>query len=82
MCLLAAFWSGRQKRITGTTVIPVMEEVVVMEKRLRLREEIHITTVREQARYQEPLPLQRENVSITRELAPGGPTAHEQTQPA
>lgn len=60
----------------NTLVIPVMEEVVVVEKRLRLREEIHVTTVREQIRHQESIPLQREEVSITREQA-----AREQAQP-
>jgi uncharacterized protein (TIGR02271 family) len=52
-----------------TLVIPVMEEIVVVQKRLRLREEIHVTTVREQVRHQELVPLQREQVSITRRQA-------------
>jgi uncharacterized protein (TIGR02271 family) len=50
-----------------TLVIPVMEEVLVVQKRLLLREEIHVTTVREQARHQETVTLQREQVTVTRE---------------
>lgn len=49
-----------------TLVIPVMEEVIVVEKRLLLREEIHVTTLRQQLRHQETVPLQREEVTITR----------------
>lgn len=49
-----------------TLVIPVMEEVLVVQKRLLLREEIHVTTVREQVRHQESVMLQREQVTVTR----------------
>lgn len=49
-----------------TLVIPVMEEVVVVEKRLLLREEIHVTTLREEVQHEEAVTLQREQVSITR----------------
>lgn len=52
-----------------TLVIPVMEEVVVVEKRLLLREEIHVTTRREEVQHQEAVTLQREQVSITRKQA-------------
>lgn len=50
-----------------TLVIPVMEEVLVVQKRLLLREEIHVTTVREKERHQETVTLQREQVTVTRE---------------
>jgi uncharacterized protein (TIGR02271 family) len=50
-----------------TLVIPVMEEVLVVQKRLRLREEIHVTATREQAVHAETVRLQREEVSITRD---------------
>lgn len=50
-----------------TLVIPVMEEVLVVQKRLRLREEIRVTTVRERVRYQESVTLQREQLTIARD---------------
>ena len=50
-----------------TLVIPVMEEVLVVQKRLLLREEIHVTTVRVQVQHQEAVTLQREHVSVTRD---------------
>lgn len=57
-----------------TLVIPVMEEVLVVQKRLLLREEIHVTTVREQIQHQESVTLQREEVTVTREEPrPAGP---------
>lgn len=52
-----------------TLVIPVMEEAVIVQKRLLLREEIRITTVRERVQYQETVPLQHEDVTVTREQA-------------
>ncbi len=57
-----------------TYVIPVMEEVLVVHKRLLLREEIHITTIREETPHQESVTLQREEVTITRQQ----PDTHEQ----
>jgi uncharacterized protein (TIGR02271 family) len=50
-----------------TYVIPVMEEVLVVHKRLLLREEIHVTTVREKTPHQERVTLRREKVTVTRE---------------
>lgn len=58
----------------NTLVIPVMEEVLVVEKRLLLREEIHVTTVREEVRHEETVTLQRDRVSVTR-VEPGQPGA-------
>jgi uncharacterized protein (TIGR02271 family) len=56
-------------------VIPVMEEVVVVEKRLRLREEIHVKSVREQVWHRESIPLQHEEVSMARMEAEPDETA-------
>lgn len=50
-----------------TLVIPVMEEVLVVEKRLLLREEIRVTTVRETSAHREAVTLQREQVEVTRD---------------
>jgi uncharacterized protein (TIGR02271 family) len=56
----------------NTLVIPVMEEVLVVQKRLLLREEIHVTTVRAEVRHQETVTVQREQVTVTR-TEPGQP---------
>jgi uncharacterized protein (TIGR02271 family) len=59
-----------------TLVIPVMEEVVVVQKRLLLREEIHVTTLRQRVQHREAVQLQREQVTVTRHPpGPDGPAA-------
>lgn len=58
-------------RIEGdTTIIPIFEEVVVVEKRLLLKEEVHITrrTVREHS--QQRVVLRTEDVRVERTEAP------------
>jgi uncharacterized protein (TIGR02271 family) len=50
-----------------TLVIPVMEEVLVVEKRLLLREEVRVTTVRQATPHRETVTLRKEQVAITRE---------------
>lgn len=57
------------------TVIPVVEEVLVVEKRLVLREEIHIRRRRETQEIAVPVTVRRQSVEITRES--GEPTAEE-----
>src|SRR3982751_2082323 len=49
-----------------TTVIPVLEEVLVVEKRLILREEIHITRSTEEVHKPQRVVLRREDVSVER----------------
>jgi uncharacterized protein (TIGR02271 family) len=53
-----------------TYVIPVMEEVLVVEKRLRVREEIHVIATRDEVPHRESVELRREEVEITR-VEPG-----------
>jgi uncharacterized protein (TIGR02271 family) len=63
-----------------TLVIPVMEEVIVVEKRLLLREEIHVTNVREQVQHEETITLRREQATVERqEAGPDDPAAHPHT---
>jgi stress response protein YsnF len=57
---LAPYYDG------DTFVIPVMEEVLVVEKRLRLREEVRLTKVREESQHQETVTLRSEVVTIER----------------
>lgn len=60
-----------------TLVIPVMEEVLIVEKRLLLREEVRVTTVRQATVHQETVTLRKERVSVTRaEYASQGPGSH------
>lgn len=47
-----------------TLIIPLLEEVVVVEKRLVLREELHITRRRSERRNPQRVTLRREDVNI------------------
>lgn len=49
-----------------TLVIPVLEEVVVVERRLRIKEELHITRTVHEERYQETVPLKAEHIEVAR----------------
>ena len=45
-------------------VVPVLEEILVIEKRFRIKEELRITRVRKQQEYRESVPLKREDVQV------------------
>jgi uncharacterized protein (TIGR02271 family) len=49
-----------------TTIIPVMEEIVVVEKRLVLREEIHVTRRQTETRDPQTYTVRREQVTVER----------------
>jgi uncharacterized protein (TIGR02271 family) len=49
-----------------TTIIPVMEEVLVVEKRLRLKEELHVTRRRTEHRDPQRVTLRSERVEVER----------------
>ena len=54
-----------------TTIFPVVEEVVVVERRLVLKEEVRIRRVRSTERHQETVTLRTQDAVITRtEAAP------------
>lgn len=57
-----------------TLVVPVLEEVLVLEKRLRLKEEVRITRRQRQVHQPQRVSLKSEEVSVERfdENAPGG----------
>jgi uncharacterized protein (TIGR02271 family) len=61
----------RVRRRGDTTIIPVLEEVLVVEKRLILREEVHITRVRTERRKPQRITLRRETIEV-RKLGRGG----------
>ena len=48
------------------TIIPVVEEVVVVERRLVLKEEVHVRRLRVTTRHQETVELREQEAVITR----------------
>lgn len=55
-------------RVEGdVTIIPVLEEVLVVEKRLMLREEVRLTKRREESHERQTVTLRREEVEVTRD---------------
>jgi len=50
----------------GTLIVPILEEVLVVEKRLMLKEEIHIRRHRVEIRQPQQVTLRREEVSVER----------------
>ncbi|WP_229428891.1 DUF2382 domain-containing protein [Massilia sp. ST3] len=56
-----------------TLVVPVLEEVLVVERRLRIKEELHITRVRREERYQDEVMLKAEQVHVERFDDAGNP---------
>ena len=57
------------RREGDTTVYPVVEEVLVVEKRLRLVEEVRVTRRQETRRVQERVGLRREEIVVERDAA-------------
>jgi stress response protein YsnF len=60
-----------------TLVVPCVEEVVVVERRLRLREEVRIRVVREQVNDRQTIALRRHQIEVERQSTPkkqGDPT--------
>lgn len=49
-----------------TLVVPVFEEVLVVERRLRINEELRITRIRHEERYQDTVSLKAEQVEVER----------------
>ncbi|MFC3608579.1 YsnF/AvaK domain-containing protein [Stutzerimonas tarimensis] len=51
----------------GVTIIPVLEEILVVEKRLVLKEELHIQRVVREETAEVPVTLKQERVTVTRD---------------
>lgn len=62
----------------GVLVIPVLEEVLVVEKRLRLREEVRVSTRRTSTTASQTVTLRREVVDVSREELDGTEAASRQ----
>jgi stress response protein YsnF len=54
------------RREGDTLIIPVLEEVLVVEKKLVLKEEVHVTTSRTEREVTERVTLRREEVDVER----------------
>ncbi|MDX2140588.1 MAG: DUF2382 domain-containing protein [Chloroflexota bacterium] len=56
-----------QQRTEGNTlIVPVVEEEIVLQKRLYVREEIHITLTESTVPFEETVPLRRTEVVVER----------------
>lgn len=54
-------------RIEGdTTIYPIVEEIVVVEKRLVLKEEVRVRRLIESTTHRELIPLRAQHVQVTR----------------
>lgn len=49
-----------------TLVVPVLEEVLVVERRLRIKEELHITRIRHEEPYRDTVQLKAERIEVER----------------
>ena len=49
-----------------TLIVPVLEEILVVEKRLRIKEEVHITRTTRQEQFTDTVFLRTEHVSVER----------------
>ncbi|SHG74253.1 YsnF/AvaK domain-containing protein [Massilia sp. CF038] len=63
--------SARQEG--DTLIVPVLEEVLVLEKRVRIKEEIHIIRTAREEPFRDTVTLRSEQVSVE-PIAPGSPT--------
>lgn len=63
----------------GVTIIPVMEEVVVTETRLMLKEELHVRRIAETHEHQQTVLLRRQRVEVERLPATGKPLSEIKT---
>lgn len=49
-----------------TMIVPILEEVLVVERRVRIKEELHITRIQREDTHREAVVLKAEQVSIER----------------
>jgi uncharacterized protein (TIGR02271 family) len=66
----------------NTTIVPVVEEVLVVERRLMLKEEIRIKRVRTTERHQEKVMLRHQEAVVTRYENNSSSDTHPQAGPA
>jgi uncharacterized protein (TIGR02271 family) len=56
-----------------TLIVPILEEVLVVERRLRIKEELHITRHQHQQRHAETVILKSEQLTVERFEGNGNP---------
>ncbi len=59
----------RIREVDGITIIPIVREVLHVEKRLMLVEEVHITRRTEETKVEQPVTLRSMHGSISRDAA-------------
>ena len=64
-----------------TLVIPLLEEVLVVEKRLVLREEVHVRKVHKEVHSPQEVSLRSEEIEITRQPVSSGPVSSGEVSP-
>jgi uncharacterized protein (TIGR02271 family) len=64
-----------ERQENGVLIIPVVEEVLVVDKRLMLREEIRVTRRRQEFRQPQRITLRRETIEIERVAPDQGSTS-------
>ena len=70
-----------QVRIEGDlTIVPILEEILVVEKRLVLKEEIHIRRISETDHFESHVTLRRQRAVVERQNAAGEPLREEPTK--
>lgn len=65
-----------------TMIVPILEEVLVVEKRVLLKEELHVRRTTEEFRAPQEIELRREHVSVQRIGDDGKPVAAPDALPA
>jgi uncharacterized protein (TIGR02271 family) len=63
------------------TIVPVVEEVLVVEKRLMLKEELHIRSQTEKTTIEQPVTLRRQRATVDRLDAAGQPITEAEPNP-
>jgi uncharacterized protein (TIGR02271 family) len=64
--IVAAGDTPVQRYEGDTLIIPVLEEVLVIERRVRIKEELHITKTQRETHHTETVLLKSEHVSVER----------------
>ena len=59
------------REVDGVTIVPVVEEVLVIEKKLVLVEEIHLRRTRSAQEYTQPIVVRAQRAEIEREASSG-----------
>ncbi|HEU4626682.1 MAG TPA: DUF2382 domain-containing protein [Steroidobacteraceae bacterium] len=67
----------RVREEDGVLIVPVLEEVLVVEKRLLLKEELHIRKKPNRERFEQAVTLRRMRAEVDRRPAPAPPPAQD-----